>query len=186
MEEVNQLRNQGKSDLEIAEYLRQQGYDEQTIREEIAQSKIKQAVSADAPFPSIQEAGMQPSMMSYPSQQPSYQQDYSQPAYQQQDYQQQSYDYSASSDTITEIAEQVANEKISAFKDQLEKVIDFKTTIDSRLDYLDERVKRIERMIDRLQLSILQKVGESLSGIDDIKKEVQETQKTFKSMHHHK
>lgn len=188
MEEVTQLRQAGKSDQEIASYLKQQGYSDQDIQESLNQSKIKQAVNAEpsAPFPSIQEAGMEPSVMSSYPQQSDYQQqgyDYSQSSYPQ--AQQQSYDYSTSSDTITEIAEQVATEKISAFKDQLEKVIDFKTNIDSKIDYIDERVKRIEKMIDRLQISILQKVGDSLSSIDDIKKEIQETQKTFKAIHHH-
>ena len=43
--------------------------------------------------------------------------------------------------------------------DAVEKILDFKTSVDAKVSYLDERLKRIEQMIDRLQLSILQKVG---------------------------
>ena len=40
----------------------------------------------------------------------------------------------------------------------------------------------MEKIIDRLQLSILQKVGDYLTNVEDIKKELAETQKSFKSM----
>ncbi len=110
-----------------------------------------------------------------------YSQDYSQ-GYRQDysGYQQQS----VSPDTITEIAEQALAEGISPLKDQVNKLIDSRNTLSIKLETLSSRMERIEKIIDRLQLSVLQKVGEYVNNVDEIKRELIETQKTFKSMHH--
>lgn len=106
--------------------------------------------------------------------------DYSQP------YQQYSGDYSyapsVSPDTITEIAEQALAEGISPLKDHVNKLIDAKNTLSIKLEHLSSRLERIEKIIDRLQLSVLQKVGEYVNNVDEIKRELIETQKTFKAV----
>lgn len=89
---------------------------------------------------------------------------------------------SMSSDTISEIAEQVVAEKFYPIAKELEKVIDMRTTIDSRISYLDERLKRIEAIIDKLQMSVLQKMTDYVSDVRDMKTELVETQKSFKSL----
>ena len=97
-------------------------------------------------------------------------------------YDYQSYDSNGrglSSDVITEISEQVVSEKLSETRKHLEKVIDFKTTIEAKTDSIEERLKRIENIIDTLQSSILRKVGDYVTNVDDIKKELIETQKSF-------
>lgn len=132
--------------------------------------------------------------------QPQAQQQYAQPAYDQQqqayadatspyggqyeDPYQNQYQYAQgmSSDTMTEISEQVFTEKISSLKREVDKISELKTVVSSKVDYLDERLKRIEKIIDRLQLSVLQKVGEYVTNVEDLKKEVIETQKSFKSL----
>lgn len=111
-----------------------------------------------------------------------------QPQYQEQgnaeqgNAEQQVYTPQLSSDTISEISEQVVTEKLSPLRKQIEKIIDLKTTLESKMEYLDERLKRIENIIDRLQLSVLQKVGDYVNNVDDIKKELIETQKSFKAL----
>ena len=97
-------------------------------------------------------------------------------------YDYQSYDSNGtglSSDEKTEISEQVVSEKLSETRKHLEKVIDFKTTIEAKTDSIEERLKRIENIIDTLQSSILRKVGDYVTNVDDIKKELIETQKSF-------
>ncbi|MEK6933804.1 MAG: hypothetical protein AABW75_02930 [Nanoarchaeota archaeon] len=114
---------------------------------------------------------------SYPEeqQQPNYnQQEYSQyPVYQQ---------YGAEADAISEIAEQVLIEKISPLKNKIEAVLDLKSVFEAKINFIDERLKRIEKIIDRLELSILQKVGSYVQNVEDIKSELVETQKSFKSL----
>jgi hypothetical protein len=86
-----------------------------------------------------------------------------------------------SSDTIAEIAEQIISEKLSGLRNQIENSLDTRTTAETKLSSLSERLERIEKIIDRLQLSILQKIGQYTTSVSDLKKELSETQKTFKS-----
>ena len=107
--------------------------------------------------------------------------DYSQQYQQQQQYP--SYDPSNSSaDIMTEIAEQIVSEKISSLRKQIEVIIDLKNSNEAKLISMDDRLKRLEKTIDRIQLSILQKVGEYLTNVEDIKKEMIENQKSFKTL----
>lgn len=233
LEEVIKMQQQGKSENEIFDSLRQKGFSAKDVYDSIAQTKIKNAVEQPTPEPMTEEPlqmirpdipqgpttqeyqGMQQSIfrpmegspeasqeVTYQSNQiqeaPSPSQYSSQEAYPSaQEYPEyadtpQSYgEYpsyqpyqqaSLSSDTVTEISEQVVTERLSEIRKQLEKIIDFRTTIDAKIEYLDERLKRIEKIIDNLQSSILQKVGTYVTNIDDIKKELIETQKSFKSI----
>jgi hypothetical protein len=94
----------------------------------------------------------------------------------------QPYQEAMSSDIITEISEQVVTEKLSAMQDKLEKALDFRTVADTKITSLNERLRRIEQILDRLQLSILQKVGDYTNDVRDIKHELLETQKSFKAL----
>lgn len=137
-------------------------------------------------YGSVQEYGdMQPSIMA-PDAAP--QQNYNSQQFQQQEYGNypayQSYQESASSDVIEEISEQVVTEKLTLLKDKIEKILDFRTTADARISSLNERLVRIEKILDRLQLSILQRMGEYVTDVKDIKNELEETQKSFKTLLH--
>jgi|SRR3989344_5797303 len=143
------------------------------------QAPIEQQYQQEQESPQVEEQPYLP----IPAPEP---QEYSQqydPQYQQpyQDYQQ--YPSALSPDTISEIAEQAIMEKIGPIKDLLEKSIDLKNTLNVKIDHLFERIQRIESIIDKLQISVLQRVGEYVSNISDIKKEIIETQKSFKAMH---
>lgn len=172
---------------------------EKRTEQQITQEQIKQAVTAPtgeffeedmqsqmppAPFPeSLEQQSGMPPVMEQPSQYQDFEQAYPQQQYPQSyDYQQYSYPSSVSSDTITEIAEQVVSEKLSKIKTQLEKTIDVKSTAEAKLSHLEERLQRIEKIIDELQLSILQKVGEQMTSVSDLKKELFETQKSFNTI----
>ena len=101
-----------------------------------------------------------------------------------QNYSEQSYqNYNStpqSSDNVSEIAEQIFDEKISSLSRKMETILDSKTEIEAKVESIDVRLKKIEKIIDRLQLSVLQKVGEYMTNVEDIKKEMVETQKSFK------
>ena len=202
LDEIKKMQERGLSQQEIASYLQQQGLSQIEIDNLISQAQIKEAVTAPplAPLtPSTQEIDVpqpqqeeilpsQPMSQDYQqSTQPYPQETYSQETYPQQSYDQQ-YQYpQLSTDIITEIAEQIVSEKLAKMHDMLEKTIDFKTTAESKLSHLSERLQRIEKIIDTLQLSILQKVGEYTTNVSDLKKELVETQKSFKaisSKHH--
>jgi hypothetical protein len=207
LEEIKRMQKEGKTEQEINKNLQARGIPQKEILDAMAQSKIKDAVSGAEPsnpssFPEesiqapqglmAQEAGAPP-MEAQEPQQDYYQQQPQEPypSYQpaQEQYQQPEAMQGApqggammSPDTITEIAEQVITEKFEPLRKKLEKVMDLKTIFESKTEYIDERLKRIEKIIDRLQLSILQKVGEYLTGTENLKKELEETQKSFKAV----
>ena len=203
-EEIQNMRNSGQSDSDILQNLRSRGISDIQISQAIEQSKIKEAVSfqdssdsdletVGVPAQSSTQQNTVPqtkeeyypqqdfSNQTYPQQgqmQP-YQQDFQYPQYQQTQQ-------SLSSDTISEISEQVLSEKLSPIKNKFEKILDMKNTLDARMDSLNERLLRIENTIDKLQLSLLQKVGEYVNDVSYLKKELVETQKSFKAVHEKK
>jgi hypothetical protein len=103
----------------------------------------------------------------------------------------QPYQEAISSDIITEISEQVVSERLSVLQDKMEKAIDMKNVFEARISNMGDRLERMEKIIDKLQLSILQKVGEYITDVRDVKQELEETQKSFSAGHrkkhmHHK
>ncbi len=207
IDDIKNMKNEGRTDLEISSVLKSRGLSNSEISSALSQAQIKEAIydsSAEVQPPIENQDALQPSMFpteeetqiqaptqysppvqDYTSQEQMYAQ---QPQYQYQQYQPyqaQSY----SSDTITEISEQVVSEKLSKLKNQLEKTIDLKNNLETSISNIEERLKRIEKIIDTLQISILKKIGETIDNVDNIKTEMIETQKTFKASlkdHKHK
>ncbi len=204
LEEVQGMQQSGVDESAIITKLQEQGLSYRDISDAIAQSKIKAAVDGqynNIPYennPSTtfegQNPGLQPSIMQSSQVAPEGQEYF--PAYdrgasvpspgqgqaQGYDYQQQGYDYTSSavsSDTITEISEQIISEKLSDVRRKMEKIISSKTELDAKTESIEERLKRIERIIDTLQSSVLRKVGDYVTNVEDIKKELIETQKTM-------
>lgn len=207
LEEVRGMQQQAMSDEQIVQAMRERGASYRDIADALAQTKIKAAVEqpdadpqayGEAPAPTSPE-GMQASLMG-PSQDfqdsqqpqelappspnqpyaPAPSQDY--PAYAPDSYGQTYQQYpqqNTSPDLITEIAEQVMAEKLGEIRKQLEKIADMRTSVESRIEFLDDRLKKIEKTIDVLQSSVLRKVGDYVTNIQDIKTELIETQKTF-------
>jgi len=186
LETIKQMQQQGMQNSEIAQRLREEGFNAKDIDDSLSQSNIKAAVYEESGNPSIVNQEMQPSMMpqeispatpqeqmqQYP-QYPPYtqyttQQDYYQPASQE-----------ASTEMMTEIAEQIVAEKFSEIKKTIGNISDFKSLIESKVYNLDERLKRIELTIDKLQSAILNKISGSLQGIQDIKDEMGMMQDSF-------
>ena len=203
----SELKRKGLSQQEVSSVLSQS-----QIKEAVSQENPypeQQEVIGQAPqTPSTQELGqgdMQPSILSSqpqqaqqplqqqapqeqpqqaPMQEPPQQEYLPIPAEQQyQDQQYQSYQPTGlSPDTMNEIAEQAITERITPLKDQLEKTLDLKNTMEAQVESLSSRLQRIEKIIDRLQISVLQKVGNYITNVEDIKKELVQTQKTFKAI----
>jgi len=91
----------------------------------------------------------------------------------------QSYGDAMSSDVISEVAEQVVSEKMASMHDMVERAVDFRTIAEARIGSLDNRLKRIEKILDVLQVSLLQKVGEYVNDVSDLKREMIENQKSM-------
>ena len=198
LEDIQNMRQSGLSEEEIISKLQEQGTPYRAISEAIAQSKIKEAVEDQGSVPeapssgNFQTQGMQQSIMQ-PPQQETAQQEYFP---NEQQYQNQGAEYltsqsmGPSSDTIMEISEQIVSEKLSDVRKKIEKMSIFKTELETKTEAMEERLKRIEKIIDVLQASVLRKVGDYVTNVEDLKHEMIETQKTFAkvlgSKHHEK
>lgn len=209
LEQVTQMKNQGIPDQEIVNNLQQQGISPKEINDALGQSQIKNAVygtGTQAMQPSIMEQETpapgpknQPTYTpqtqeldeqetytpqpEYPQQQKAYPpspQEYSPP---QEFYQQEGYeDYSGAgtnTDTMIEIAEQVFSEKIQKIQKQIEEINEFKTLAQTKIENTADRLKRIETTIDKLQITILEKIGSYGQNLSSIKKEMSMMQDSF-------
>jgi hypothetical protein len=192
LEQVKELQSQGLGDSEISQALMEQGISPLEINNALSQSKIKSAI-ADDMQPSMmgtsQDSFMQnasSSMMGtsqeYSQQYPQYQQEYPQEYQQYPQYQQPYSQPSISSDTMTEIAEQVSHEKIAEFEKKTGNLREFRTITEAKLANLDERLKKIENIIEKLQLAILGKVSDNMQDIKEIKSEMRGMQETFSKL----
>jgi len=125
------------------------------------QAPAPEAPTGPPPAPQM-EPPPAPAPEVYPPQGQDQQQDYYYPetpqAYPEQDY------YAPQggmdTETISEIAEQVATEKLNEFKAKTGDLVSFKNTIQERVEDIDDRLKRIESSIDKLQQAIIGKIGE--------------------------
>lgn len=97
------------------------------------------------------------------------------------DYSQdQSYDVKYSdTDAMIEVSEQVFDEKISEILNQLDSINKFKVISETKLENFETRLRKIESMIDNLQISILEKVGSYGENLSFIKKEMEMMQDSF-------
>lgn len=121
------------------------------------------------------------SMQNYPASQGTAQQEY---------YPQYNYDESSpyqtgyssganNTDTMIEIAEQVFAEKTKDMQKQLDTLSEFATLAENKIENNNERIKRIEKIIDNLQIKILEKVSSYGDNIDNVKKEMSMMQESF-------
>jgi len=63
-------------------------------------------------------------------------------------------------ETITEIAEQVVNEKFNEYHKRTGDMAIFKTMMEDKVRAIEQRLTRIENSIDKLQHAVIQKIGE--------------------------
>jgi DNA-binding transcriptional MerR regulator len=84
--------------------------------------------------------------------------------------------------TIFEVSEQVFADKIKTIKSKLEELNEFKTIAQTRVEHLSDRLEKIESMIDRLQVTILEKIGSYGSSIEGIKDEMSMMQSSLGKM----
>jgi hypothetical protein len=192
LDTVVQMKRQGYPDDEIISQLRQQGLSPKEINDALNQSQIKSAVSRmdeGAPMPPGQQGDVytpQPQEEAGQEMYPAYQQAqggqqeyYPQEDYYSQDNQQ---GVAVNTDTIVEISEQVFAEKTKKIQKSMDELNEFKTISQSRIENVLDRIKKIEAIIDQLQISILEKIGSYGSNIEGIKKEMSMMQDSFGKM----
>lgn len=84
-----------------------------------------------------------------------------------------------SSNTTIEIAEQVFSEKTKKIQKQLRDLTEFKTIFETKVEDLSERLKRMEKVFDKMQLTIIEKVGHYGENLNLMKKEMNMIEDSF-------
>jgi len=191
-----EMEKEGKTNPEIVMELQNKGFSPQEINDAVNQSKIKKEVTSpegmqlsimeepeqvQPPVPTPTKKKKMPFSMTAPAQ-----------AAQEYQYPQQAFEYgsaqqpmqgpSADIETIEEISEEIVNEKMTELRDELENIKDFKQSVQSKIEDMDDRLKRIELNIDRLQASMIGKVQEYGQNIKDLGSEMRAVEGAFSNV----
>jgi len=169
---VIMMQQQGWMDDQIVATLGDEGLSPKEINDVIAQSRIKAAVYQ--PEYNYQ----QPEPTQFPTEQPMSQSQERQPT-QQQAPAYPEYVQGMSTETVTEIAEQIVNEKITDLSKNISNISSFKERVTRQIELLDERLKKVENMIDDLRTSVIRKLGENVENVREIKNEMGMMQNSF-------
>lgn len=190
LDQITQMKKNGLSSQEIISNLQSQGINPSTIMDAIDKSKIKDAVAGEnmeAPEP-FEQPAQTAGQENYVPQTQDMTYDTPQAPMTNQEYPpQESYEgnyESGSTDTGTmiEVAEQVFEEKTKKIIKQLESFKEFSTLAGAKITSFEERIQRMEKIIDNLQIKILEKIGSYGQGITSIKKEMTMMQDSFSKM----
>ena len=196
LEQISQMKSQGMPEQEIISRLKQQGISPKNINDALSQSQIKDAVYSpqeteaqspeQIPMPEATNGAPyspQTQEMTAPQPQESYapqpQEEYAPP---QEVYQQENYGYpqeESGSDMMIDIAEQVFNEKIKKIEKQIDKMNDTQVLLQTQTENAIGRLKRIELIMDKLQVAILERVGSYGKNLEIIKKEMTMIEDSF-------
>ncbi len=198
LEEIIKMQNEGREDEEIASELKQRGISPKQIEDSLNQARIKNAVSKEneeyppnpqqysptaPPKPSTQE--ISENEEGYEQNNPYGQEGYEQESGQQGYYPQEGYEQryqTDNTDTIIEISEQVFSEKIKKTRKQLDELNEFKILFQTKVENSLNRLKKIEDILDKLQMAILEKVGSYGKNLEEIKKEMSMMQDSFRKV----
>lgn len=180
LEEVTQMKSKGASDEEVTNALKQKGVSPKEISDALSQAKIKNAVSEEAPEEEVYTPQTQETSTYTPQQAEQY--------YPQQQYYPQESETTyappigTDTDTIMEVADQVFSDKIRDIQKQVELFSEFKTISQAQIQNIDERLKKIESIINSLQNAVLNKIGAYGENLSEIKKEMGMMQDSFSKM----
>ncbi|MEK6848620.1 MAG: hypothetical protein AABX65_03225 [Nanoarchaeota archaeon] len=180
LEDIRMMRQRGLDDSAVVQQLKERGASPKDIADALGQEKIRKAVTeeteAEGLQPSISTQENAPVPAEYSEQT---QEAYAPEAqYAQADYSQ-DYSQQVGSDNISEIAEQIAEEKITPIVKSLDILKDFKELSEEKIKQFDRRVERIEKIIDQIQVSIIKKMGENSEVLQNLKKDLAMTQDAF-------
>ena len=178
IEEIANLNTQGFTEEQIISSLQERGLSPKQIEDAINQAQIKRAITGEQMEPPINNNQQTQEIPEGNYNYPPGQEYYSQPT---DGVYQESYS-SGGTETIIEVAEQVFTEKIKKIQKQVEEQNEFKTIAELKIKDIEERLSRIERMFDHLQMAILDKIGSYGKGLDTARKEIDMMQDSFRKV----
>jgi|APFre7841882654_1041346.scaffolds.fasta_scaffold58511_5 DNA-binding transcriptional MerR regulator len=159
VEHVVSMRQQGFSNNQITTYLQREGYSPDLIFEAMNQANIKQGVES-APSGMATAAAPQPPPFSQPSQGGG----------------------EVDVSRIEEITEAIIDEKWNELVKNINKIIDWKDKVESRIDALEQEIKDLKSNFNSLHDAILGKVGEYDQNIGNLGADIKAMEKVFQKI----
>ncbi|MFH1503538.1 MAG: hypothetical protein ABIE36_02685 [Candidatus Diapherotrites archaeon] len=208
LEEISRLQDQGMDSKEISSRLQERGITPKAIEDAINQMKIKDAIYSEEEEkkPNIKENLQGRNQTSPPTlhvpksmeiengpeelyappaieetEVPQYGEQYNEEYSPQQGYEE-SGGGGYETDTFIEIAEQVFSEKIKKERKQIDALNEFATLAETKISNNHERLKRMENIIDKLQIAIIEKIGSYGKNLESIKDEMEMMQDSFEKI----
>jgi len=171
IEEASRLRQQGYNNNQIAQYLQTKGYTQQQVSDAITQASLS----------GFQQPGYGNAQEFSMGQNPyaQFQQQYPAPQAQQQQSRE---GVSASDERIEEIAEAIIDEKWQELVKDVKKVIEWKDTVESRLDHLEQMIKDVKSSMETMQRGIFGKISDYDKSINDVGTEIKAMEKVFQKV----
>ena len=83
---------------------------------------------------------------------------------------------------ISEIAESIIEEKWSDLVDHVNRIIEWKTSMELRLNSMEEKIKAAKSDVDSLQKAILGKINDSDSVMRDVSIDIKALEQVFKKI----
>ena len=192
LDQIRQMRQEGFSEQDISDSLQEQGISPNSITDAFSQARIKDVVEGEnemhendfpetpSPFSTPETYAPQemPQDQYYSPQESPYLQPQETESYSPQEgYTENQGGFGT--DTIIEIAEQVFEEKIKKLSQQISNFREFSAISETKFSNFENRLKKIESIIENLQIKILEKIGSYGQGLESIKKEMTMMQDSF-------
>ncbi len=163
--QILQLRSQNLTNDDIAQRLLYQGYSNAQVFDAISQADITPAVDDGQQAADYGVA----SSYTYDNQMPS-------PTMAPQQVQ----NNTVSSDRIEEIAESIIEEKWSDLIEHVNKIVEWKSSVDTKLTSMDDQIKSIKSDFDVLQKSILGRINDSDTTMREVSTDIKALEQVFK------
>ncbi len=146
------------------------------IDSEFSRNPMQQSImTQEAPQEQNMPLPIQPQFTREYQPEQQYQEQYnSQEPYPEYEYQQQ-----INVETITDIAEQIIDEKIEKLKNQTSLLIKTKEDMSIKIEKINQRLEKIENLFNELQMAILGRIGNYSQDLQSISHELRATQDTF-------
>ena len=152
--QVSRMRSQNMSNDEIAQRLLYQGFSNSDVFDAMNQADISQSYDSPA------EQSFNPGMYSQPQME-------NQPV---------------DANKISEIAESIIEDKWSELVDHVNRIIEWKSSIELKLAAMDEQIKNMKLGFDSLQKAIMGKISDSDSVMREVSTDIKALEQVFKKI----
>ncbi|MBI4438875.1 hypothetical protein HY640_03005 [Candidatus Woesearchaeota archaeon] len=170
VDEVTRLRQQGLSNSQIIETLQRNGYKTHQVFDALNQAEIGRTGDQIPGAPYFDQQTPQEIQPQQPQQ--AYQE--YEPA---QPQQTQSYE-----EKIEEVAEAIIEEKWNDLLKDINKIVDWKNTMEANIKALEQRQQDLKQSFDTLQKAVLSKINDYDQNVTNVNSELKALEKVFQKL----